>query len=331
MKAIVITRAGEPEVLQLKDYLTPQPGPDEVLIAVKAAGVNRADVSQRKGNYPAPPGVPADIPGLEAAGEVVQCGAAVTMWKPGDKVCALLAGGGYAEYVTVKEGQCLPVPDGWTFAEAASIPETVFTVWSNVFQRAGLKAGERLLVHGGSSGIGITAIQLGKAMGATVIVTVGSEEKGNACMQWGADAYINYKTQDFEAVLADEGVDVILDMVGGEYLGKNLHIMKPEGRLVYINAMEGNTPPINIFTVMTKRLTVTGSTLRSREYSFKKMLAADMLQKVWPLIHAGKFKPAVYAVFPFTQAPEAHRLMESSRHIGKIVLVNEPEMNTGKD
>ena len=320
MKAIVISQPGEPAVLRLQDYPTPEPKSEEVLIEVKAAGLNRADVSQRKGNYSPPPGVPATIPGLEVAGIVVKCGVGVTQWKPGDKICALLAGGGYAAYVAVKEGQCLPVPEGWNFAEAASLPETVCTVWSNVFQRGRLQPGESLLIHGGSSGIGITAIQIAKAKGATVFVTVGSEEKGKVCLQLGADRYINYKTQDFEKELV-EGADVILDMIGAEYLSKNINILHTEGRLVYINSMRGSNADLNIPKLMQKRLTITGSTLRSREYAFKKALIADVFENVYPLIQAGKFKPVIYKTFPFEQAPEAHRLMESSEHIGKIMLV----------
>jgi NADPH2:quinone reductase len=321
MKAIVITEPGGPDVLKLQDYLTPEPGLDEVLIAIKAAGLNRSDVFQREGNYPAPPGVPADIPGLELSGIVVKCGPSVTMWKPGDNVCALVAGGGYAEYAVVKEGQCLPVPEGFSFADAASLPETVFTVWSNVFQRGRLIAGENLLIHSGNSGIGITAIQLGKLFGAKVFVTVGSEEKGKACLELGADAYVNYKTQDFEEVLADKGIDVILDMVGGEYLQKNITVLCPEGRLVYINAVDGNRVQLNISKVMMKRLTITGSTLRSRDYQFKKELTADIKKHVWPLMDAGKFKPVIFKTFLLAQAAEAHKLLESGTHTGKIILV----------
>lgn len=321
MKAIVITQPGRPEVLQLKDYPSPSPANEEVLIEVKAAGINRADIFQRQGNYPPPAGVSADIPGLEVAGIVIQCGEGVTQWKPGDKVCALLAGGGYAEQVAVKEGQCLPIPKGFDFTEAAALPETIFTVWSNVFQRGNLKAGENLLVHGGASGIGITAIQLAYAFGANVFVTVGSEEKGKACIELGAYKYVNYKSQDFEAVLAPEGMDVILDMIGGEYLNKNINILKPEGRLVYINSTGGNTAQLNIHKMMAKRITITGSTLRSREYAYKKVLAASIHQYVWPLLEAGKYNPCVYKTFSFTEAADAHRLMESSEHVGKIVLV----------
>ncbi|GAB4023332.1 NAD(P)H-quinone oxidoreductase [Spirosoma koreense] len=323
MKAIVITRPGGPEVLSLQDYPTPEPDQDEVLIEVRAAGLNRSDVFQREGHYPAPTGVPADIPGLEVAGVVVKCGPAVQQWQPGDAVCALLAGGGYADCVAVREGQCLPLPHGWTFAQAASLPETVFTVWSNVFQRGKLQAGENLLVHGGSSGIGITAIQLGKALGARVFVTVGSDDKGRACLALGAHRYVNYKTQDFEQAFADEGIDVVLDMVGGSYLSKNLHLLRPEGRLVYINTIEAPEAQLNLRQIMQKRLTLTGSTLRNRDYTFKKSLAADVYRHVWPLLESGKFTPVIHQTFPFAAAQDAHRLMESNQHIGKIILVNE--------
>lgn len=321
MKAIVITQPGGPEVLQLKDYPSPTPGSEEVLIEVKVAGINRADIFQRQGNYPPPPGVSADVPGLEVAGIVVQCGEGVTQWKPGDKVCALLAGGGYAEQVVVKEGQCLPVPKGFGFIEAAALPETIFTVWSNVFQRGNLKAGESLLVHGGASGIGVTAIQLAHAFGAKVFVTVGSEEKGKACLDLGAYKYVNYKSWDFEIALTAEGMDVILDMIGGEYLNKNINLLKPEGRIVYINSTGGNLAQLNIHKMMYKRITITGSTLRGREYEYKKALAASVHEHVWPLLEAGKYNPCIYKTFSFTEAPEAHRLMESSEHVGKIVLV----------
>lgn len=321
MKAIVITQPGSAEVLKMIDYKDPVPFGDEVLIDVRAAGINRADVAQRSGKYPAPAGVPADIPGLEVSGVVIQCGESVTQWKPGDKVCALLAGGGYAERVVVKEGGCLPIPNIFSFAEAAILPEAIFTVWSNVFQRGALQKGEHLLIHGGSSGIGVTAIQLAKAFGAKVFVTVGSEEKAQACLAFGADIAINYKTQDFEDILLAHGVDVVLDMIGGEYFAKNINIMKPEGRIVYINAMGGNQPNINIMQVMARRLTITGSTLRSRAYEFKKALAADIMEKVWPLMESGAFKPIIFKTFPYEQASLAHELMESSGHIGKIVLV----------
>lgn len=323
MQAIVITTPGGPEVLQLQEYPTPTPGHEEVLIAVKAAGLNRADTSQRQGKYPAPPGAVQDVPGMEVSGVVTECGPGVTMWKPGDKVCALIAGGGYATFVTAKEGQCLPVPGQLSFAEAASLPEVIATVWTNVFQRAHLQPGENLLVHGGSSGIGIAAIQLARAFGANVYVTVGSEEKGKACLDLGANGYVNYKTQDFREALASTGIDVILDMVGGEYLDKNIQLLNTEGRLVYINAMGGNIAPLNIGRMMQKRITITGTTLRPRDYAFRKALSQELLEKVWPLILNGAYKPVIFATFPYNEAPAAHTLMESSQHIGKIILVNE--------
>lgn len=321
MKAIVITKPGGPEVLALKEYPTPEISGDQVLIEVKAAGLNRLDIFQREGNYPAPAGVPDDILGLEVAGTVVHCGPDVTDFKTGDQVCALLEGGGYAELVSVREGQCLPVPDGLSFAEAASLPETVFTVWSNIFQRGNLQPGETLLLHGGNSGIGITGIQIAHALGSKVIVTVGSEEKGKTCLGLGADSYINYKTQNFEDELQNEGVDVILDMIGGDYLAKNINILKPDGRLVHINAVDGSPTRLDIKKVMTKRLTITGSTLRGREHEFKKKLAKEVQKHVWPLIESKQFKPVIFRTFPFSQASEAHRLLENGTHSGKIVLV----------
>ncbi|MDQ0782302.1 NAD(P)H-quinone oxidoreductase [Chryseobacterium sp. W4I1] len=321
MKAIVITKSGGPEVLKLQDYPTPEISGDEVLIEVKAAGLNRSDVFQREGNYPAPEGASAEIPGLEVAGTIVKCGPDVVDFTVGDRVCALLAGGGYAEYVAVREGHCLPIPEDLSFAEAASLPETVFTVWSNVFQRGNLQPGETLLLHGGNSGIGITGIQIAHVLGSKVIVTVGSDEKGRKCLELGADSYINYKTQNFETELQNEGVDVILDMIGGDYLAKNINILKPEGRLVHINAVSGSHVDLDIWKVMTKRLTVTGSTLRSREYEFKKQLAKEIQKNVWPLIESKKFRPVIYKTFPFSEAAEAHRLLEDGSHTGKIILV----------
>ncbi|ATL49182.1 zinc-binding dehydrogenase [Chitinophaga caeni] len=323
MKAVVISQPGGPNVLKYQPYPTPVLAADEVLIDVKAAGVNRPDIFQRKGNYPPPPGVPEDIPGLEVAGIITKCGPRADQWKVGDHVCALVAGGGYAQYVNVRQGQCLPVPPGWNFMEAASLPETVFTVWSNVFQRGQLKMGEDFLVHGGSSGIGITAIQLAKAIGAKVYTTVGSEEKGQVCLKLGADSFINYKEQDFEQALQSTGFDVILDMVGGSYFQKNLNLLHNDGRLVYINAMAGSEVSLDIKLMMRKRLTITGSTLRARSYEFKKALAKDILDNVWPIIASGKFRPVIYKTFPLEEAAAAHQLMESSHHIGKIVLLNE--------
>jgi putative PIG3 family NAD(P)H quinone oxidoreductase len=320
MKAIVITAAGGPEVLQIRDYTEPAVSDDEVRIKVKAAGINRSDIFQRKGHYPPPPGVTKDIPGLEVSGIVENCGPHVSLWKPGDRVCALVAGGGYAEYVNVKEGQCLPIPSDLSFVEAAGLPETVFTVWSNVFGRGSLKPGETLLVHGGSSGIGTTAIQLAHALKSKVYVTVGSEPKGQKCLELGADRYINYKTGDFEALLGDDGVDVVLDMVGGSYFEKNCRILRTEGRLVYINAISREPASINIRLMMQKRLTITGSTLRGREYAFKKQLSESILKNVWPLIESGKFRPLIYRTFPLSEASAAHRLMEEDQHMGKIIL-----------
>lgn len=321
MKAIVITKPGSAEVLQLLDRPVPVPTGKEVLIRVKAAGVNRPDIAQRKGVYPAPPGAPADIPGLEVAGTIEDCGPDVTRWKTGDQVCALLSGGGYAEYASADEGQCLPLPEGLSFAEAASLPETTFTVWHNVFERGLLKAGEHFLVHGGSSGIGITAIQLAKAYGAQVYATAGSDEKCKACISLGADKCINYRNEDFQSALAETGADVILDMIGGDYYSKNISLLRPEGRLVFINAMKGNPQDFNIMQIMQKRLTITGSTLRSRETAFKTALAGQVESHVWPLIRAGKFRPVVYREFKLEEAGQAHQLLESSKHIGKIVLI----------
>lgn len=323
MKAIVITKPGAPEVLQQQERPIPVPEKNEVLIQIKAAGVNRPDVAQRKGNYPPPPGASVDIPGLEVAGVIEECGEEVRRWQKGDKVCALITGGGYADYVTVNEGQCLPIPKDLSFAEAASLPETVFTVWHNVFQRGLLIPGEHFLVHGGSSGIGVTAIQLAKALGSVVFATAGSEKKCKACISFGADECINYKEKDFEKVLAPKGADVILDMIGGDYFAKDISLLRQEGRMVFINSMKGNLVELNIRDIMQKRLTITGSTLRARDISFKAALAKEIEIHVWPLIETGKFKPVIYKTFPFQEAYKAHELMESSEHIGKIVLVNE--------
>lgn len=320
MKAIVITRPGPPEVLQLADCAKPEPGESEVLIRVHAAGVNRADVLQRKGHYPAPPHVSAAIPGLEVAGIVEARGAAVQRWQKGDAVAALLAGGGYAEYVTVDAGHCLPVPRGWTFTDAAALPEALCTVWSNVIQRGRLQPGEKFLVHGGSSGIGIAAIQLAHARGARVFATAGSAEKCRACEQAGAERAINYRADDFETALKEEGIDVVLDMVGGDYVAKNLRLLNPDGRLVFIAAMQGAKAEFDVLQVMTRRLTITGSTLRTRDRAFKSALVAEVEREVGPLLGTGKFSPNVFRAFPLAEAAAAHRLMESSGHIGKIVL-----------
>ena len=324
MKAIVITQPGGPEVLQLTDRPKPVIANDEVLIKVMAAGINRPDVFQRKGNYPPPAGAPADIPGLEVAGTVIEVGKAVTRWKPGDRVCALVAGGGYAEYCKAPEGQCLPVPASLSFPEAASLPETFFTVWSNVFDRGSLQPGESLLVHGGSSGIGVAAIQMAKALGSTVYTTAGSDDKCSFCEQLGANKAINYKTADFKegikALTNGAGVNVILDMIGGDYMPGNIDSLAIEGRLVMINAMDGREVQLDLGKVMAKRLIITGSMLRSRNTAFKAAIAQNLEQKIWPLLSSGKIRPIVYKTFDASEAVEAHKLMESSTHTGKIVL-----------
>jgi putative PIG3 family NAD(P)H quinone oxidoreductase len=321
MKAIVITEPGTPAVLKVMERPVPKPSAGQVLIKVAAAGVNRPDVAQRKGSYPPPPGAPADVPGLEVAGVITECGLEVQRWKTGDKVCALIAGGGYAQYAVAYADHCLPIPANWSFAEASSLPETVFTVWHNIFQRGRLQPGENLLVHGGSSGIGITAIQLAKAFKANVFITAGTDEKCEACASLGADICINYNKDDFEQVLNTEGVDVILDMIGGDYVLKNIRLLKTEGRLVFINAMKGGEAVFNVADIMRGRLTITGSTLRNREPEFKAKLAADIEKNVWPLLANKTVKPVIYKQFPLAEAADAHSLMESSEHIGKIVLL----------
>jgi NADPH2:quinone reductase len=321
MKAIIISEFGDAHVLKPEERPEPQPKENEVLIQVKAAGVNRPDVTQRKGFYAAPPGNPQDIPGLEVAGMVRVCGSGVTRWKPGDAVCALLGGGGYAEYAIAHSGHCLPLPASLNFVEAASLPETVFTVWHNVFQRGHLSAGEHLLIHGGTSGIGITAIQLAKAFECRVSATAGSAEKCQACLRLGADNCINYKINDFEAVLKQDGVDVILDMVGGDYIAKNIRLLKDDGRLVFINSSMGRNGSFDVRDIMQRRLTITGSTLRNRDPEFKAALASEVERNVWPVVESGKFKPVIYREFPLEEASGAHLLMESSEHIGKIILV----------
>ena len=324
MKAIIITQPGGPEVLQIAERPTPVCGPGEVLIKVAASGINRPDVFQRKGNYPPPADAPQDIPGLEIAGTVIEIGAGVTRFNNGNKVCALLNGGGYAEYCAVPEGQCLPVPGNLSFVEAASLPETFFTVWSNVFDRAKLKNGESLLVHGGSSGIGVTAIQIAHALGHPVYATAGSQEKCKFCEQLGAAKAINYKSENFAGAIKvltnNHGVDVILDMIGGDYTTPNLQCLATEGRLVVINAMNGKDVNIDLALVMRKRITITGSMLRSREVAFKAEIAQSLLKNVWPLLASGEIKPVINKVFAAADVADAHRLMESGEHIGKIVL-----------
>ena len=323
MKAVIITKPGGAEVLQVQHRPVPVPAAGEVLIKVSAAGVNRPDIAQRKGNYPPPAGASPDIPGLEISGVVEAMGQNCSMWNVGDKVCALVSGGGYAEYCAVPEGQCLEIPYNLSFEEAASLPETFFTVWSNVFDRAKLQAGEKLLVHGGSSGIGVTAIQLAKAWGATVYVTAGTDEKCRFCEELGAEKAINYKTQKFneEIKRLTTGVDVILDMIGGPYANDNLDILEEDGRLVLINFMKGDEATIRLSQVMNKRLSITGSTLRKRSSAFKASIALKLKENVWPWFASGEIKPIVYQTFPLEKASEAHQLMESSNHMGKIVLI----------
>ena len=323
MRAVEITKPGGPEVLKPADRPKPAPKENEILVKVAAAGVNRPDVLQRSGNYPVPPGA-SDLPGLEIAGEVVQTGKNVSLWKSGERVCALVAGGGYAEYCVVPEVQALPIPKGLTPVQAASLPETFFTVWSNVYDRARLTPGESLLVQGGTSGIGVTAIQMAAAMGNRVFATAGSDEKCAACVRLGAAAAFNYKTQDFEkeilGVTGGKGVNVILDMVGGDYVPRELKCLADDGRLVFIAYLRGPKAELNIDAVMRRRLTISGSTLRPRPVEFKDAIARSLRDKIWPLIESGRIKPEIYKTFPLEQAAEAHRLMESSQHIGKIVL-----------
>src|SRR5881394_637498 len=320
MRAVEISKPGGPEVLKPVDRPKPSPKDGEILIKVAAAGVNRPDVLQRAGNYAVPPDA-SDLPGLEVAGEVVSPG---KTYKPGDKVCALVHGGGYAEYCVAPEVQALPVPKGLSLTEAASLPETFFTVWGNVFDRGRLAPGETLLVQGGTSGIGVSAIQMAAAMGNRVFATAGSDEKVAACVQLGAEKAFNYKTQDWvaevRAATGGKGVNVILDMVGGDYVPRELKCLAEEGRLVFIAYLRGPKTELNIDAVMRKRLTITGSTLRPRSVEFKGYLARNLREKIWPRIEAGRIKPQVFKTFPLGEAGEAHRLMESSQHVGKIVL-----------
>ncbi len=326
MRAVEVSAYGAPEVLRLTTRDRPLPAAGECLIRVAASGVNRPDVLQRTGHYPAPPGA-SDLPGLEVAGVIesgdedalAQAGLAV-----GDAVCALLAGGGYAEYGVAPVGQCLPVPAGWSVLNAAGLPETCFTVWSNVFDRARLQAGETLLVQGGSSGIGVTAIQMAKAIGATVIVTVGSEDKARACLALGADHAIQYKNQDFVRAVAEltggRGVDVILDMVAGPYVAREIDCLAEDGRLVIIAVQGGVQATLDAGKLLRRRLTVTGSTLRPRSVAFKAAIASQLRQRVWPWLEAGAIKPVVFQVFAPSQAAQAHALMESNQHVGKLLI-----------
>jgi NADPH2:quinone reductase len=324
MIAIEIREPGEPDVLVPVERPKPAPGAGEVLIRVAAAGVNRPDVFQRRGRYPPPPGA-SDIPGLEVSGVIDALGPGVTEWRIGDAVCALVTGGGYAEYCVAPAPQCLPVPRGMDVVTAAAIPETFFTVWTNVFQRGRLRPNESMLVHGGSSGIGTTAIQLAKARDSRVFATAGSAEKCAACERLGAERAINYRDADFVAVVRDltggRGVDVVLDMVGGDYFARNIDALAVEGRLVEIATLQGVKAELNIQTIMQRRLTITGSTLRARPVADKGAIAAELRQHVWPLLESGAVKPIVHATFPLRNAAEAHRVMESSVHIGKLLLV----------
>ena len=326
MRAVEITAFGDPQVLKLGERPMPQAGQGELCIRVAASGVNRPDVIQRKGHYAPPPGA-SDLPGLEVAGEIVAGDAAalaVHGFALGDRVCALVAGGGYAEYCVAPVAQCLPVPAGLSDIEAACLPETFFTVWSNVFDRGALQAGETLLIQGGSSGIGVTAIQLAKAFGAQVIVTAGSDEKCQACLDLGADHAINYKTHDFveeaKRITAGKGVDVILDMVAGDYVAREVEALAEDGRLVIIAVQGGIKSEFNAGLVLRRRLHITGSTLRPRPVAFKAAIAKALQAQVWPLLAAGKVRPIIHSQFPAARAADAHALMESNQHIGKIVL-----------
>ena len=324
MTTMAISTPGGPEVLQPVTLPVPVPGPGQLLLRVAAAGVNRPDILQRQGRYPVP-ATASPLPGLEAAGEVVAVGPDTRRFKPGDQVTGLLNGGGYAQYAVLEEGSALPIPGGLSLTEAAAIPETFFTVWHNVFQRGGLKAAETLLAHGGSSGIGTTAIMLAKAFGAEVIVTAGTAAKCEACRKLGADHAINYKTEDWVAEVAKatggKGVEVILDMVGGPYMAKNLEAAAPDGRIVQIAFLDGADTPMNVAKLMMKRLTWTGSTLRPRTNAFKASLSADLEAKVWPLVAAGKIRPVMDGTFPLREAAAAHRRLEAGDHIGKTVLL----------
>ncbi|MGV8839052.1 MAG: NAD(P)H-quinone oxidoreductase [Bauldia sp.] len=323
MTAIAIREPGGPDVLVPVERPVPAPGPGELLVRVRAAGVNRPDVAQRQGHYPPPPGA-SDIPGLEISGEVAARGEGASAFAVGDAVLALVPGGGYAEYCTVHETNALPVPAGIDMIAAAGIAETFFTVWSNVFGRAGLQPGETLLVHGGSSGIGTTAIQFAKAFGSRVVVTVGSDAKAEACRALGADLAVNYRTADFveavKAFTAGKGADVILDMVGGDYVARNFAAAARDGRIVQIAFLGGTTPTLDLRPIMMKRLTYTGSTLRPRSIEFKAGVAAELGAKVWPLVAAGRLRVVVDSTFPLRAAADAHRRMEENQHIGKVIL-----------
>ncbi len=323
MRVVEISTPGGPEVLAVAQHSRPGPILNEVLIEVAAAGVNRPDILQRKGAYPPPAGA-SEIPGLEVAGRIVGVGRNVTRWKVGDEVCALVSGGGYAEYCVAPAEQCLPIPRGLSMIEAASLPETFFTVWSNVFDRGRLAPGEVFLVQGGSSGIGVAAIQMARAMGARVFATAGGANKCEACEALGAERAIDYKTEDFVAVVKaathDRGADVILDMVGGDYVPRELSLLAEDGRLVFIATLGGAKTEINIRQIMARRLTITGSTLRNRSPEFKGAIAAKLQEKIWPLLENGTIKPVIHQVFPLADAAAAHAELERGKHVGKVVL-----------
>jgi NADPH:quinone reductase len=328
MRAIEITSFGPPEGLQVRERPMPQPGPGEVLIKVAAAGVNRPDVIQRYGKYAPPPGA-SDIPGLEVSGHIVGRGEGVVQWQEGDAVCALVTGGGYAEYCVAPQVQCLRPPSTLSLVEAAAVPETFFTVWTNVFERGKLQANETILIHGGSSGIGTTAIQLAREFGARIFATAGTDAKCAACRELGAAVAINYRNEEWVAVVRNatdnKGVNVILDMVGGNYVSKNLDSLAVDGRLIQIAFLRSSMVDVDLMQVMRRRLTITGSTLRPRSPEEKGEIARAVETKVWPLIEAGRVKPLIYAQFPLEKAADAHRMMEASEHIGKIVLtVDQP-------
>jgi putative PIG3 family NAD(P)H quinone oxidoreductase len=323
MTAIEIERPGGPEVLRAAERPVPEPGPGEVLVRVEAGGVNRPDLMQRLGKYPPPPGA-SDIPGLEIAGTIVSVADGASRWRVGDRICALVSGGGYAEYCAAPASQCLPIPEGLNAIAAGAVPETFFTVWTNVFERGRLAAGERLLVHGGASGIGTTAIQLARAFGAIVFATAGSDDKCEACRSLGAAVAINYRTQDFVEVVRAEtsaaGMDVILDIVGGSYFPRNIDCLAMHGRLVQIGLMGGPKTELNLRSVLDRRLTITGSTLRARSVAEKGALAREVETHVWPLLSGGRVAPVIDRVFPLSQAAAAHQRLESGEHVGKIVL-----------
>lgn len=321
MKAIHITKSGGPEVLQLQETPKPIPAENQVLIKVKAAGVNRSDIITRKNTDTYGKGSPTSlIPGLEVSGEITEIGSAVKEKKVGDKVCALIADGGYAEYVAVDSSHCLPIPEGISLTDASAIPETVFTVWFNVFHLGKLQPGEKLLIHGGTSGIGTMGLQMAKAWGCKTYTTAGTEDKVDFLQKMGVDHVINYKKEAFEEVLKEEKIDVILDMVGGDYTQKNLEILNKKGRLCYINGMKSTDVNINLRTIMAKNLTLTGSFLKPQTAEVKSQIAKDVEKNIWPMFHSKKIHPIIYKIFPLEEAAEAHRLMESSEHIGKILL-----------